>query len=75
MIDMKYIIANIELVKQYSNIDTRARRKSSLGKIIINDKDLTSVMADTFEDKLAMISGVAITEFEAINELNKEVWK
>jgi hypothetical protein len=72
---MKYIIANIELVKQYSNIDTRARRKSSLGKIIINDKDLTSVMADTFEDKLAMISGVAITEFEAINELNKEVWK
>jgi hypothetical protein len=72
---MKYIIANTELVKQYSNIDTRARRKSSLGKIIINDKDLTSVMADTFEDKLAMISGVAITEFEAINELNKEVWK
>lgn len=72
---MKYIIANTELVKQYSNIDTRARRKSSLGKIIINDKDLTSVMADTFEDKLSLISGVAITEFEAINELNKEVWK
>lgn len=72
---MKYIIADTELVKQYSKIETRARRKSSLGKIIINDKDLTSVLADTFEDKLALISGVAITEFEAINELNKEVWK
>ena len=72
---MIYIIADTELVKQNSGIDIRGRRRSSTGKVMINDKDLSSVMADTYEHKLSLIEGVEISEFDAINELNKEVWK
>jgi hypothetical protein len=72
---MKYIIADTELVKENSNIDVRGRRRSSQGKVMLNDKDVSSVMADTYEHKLALIEGEEISEFDAINELNKEVWK
>lgn len=72
---MIYIIANTELTRQHSRIDLRGRRQSADGRVILNEKDLASVMAETYEDKLTLISGEEITESDAITELNKEVWK
>lgn len=72
---MIYIIANTELTRQHSRIDLRGRRQSADGRVMLNEKDLASVMAETYEDKLTLISGEEITESDAIIELNKEVWK
>ena len=72
---MKYIIANTELTRQHSRIDLRGRRQSTDGRVMLNEKDLASVMAETYEEKLNLISGEEITESDAITELNKEVWK
>lgn len=72
---MIYIIANTELTRQHSRIDLRGRRQSADGRVMLNEKDLASVMAETYEDKLALLSGEEITESDAITELNKEVWK
>lgn len=72
---MIYIIANTELTRQHSRIDLRGRRQSADGRVMLNEKDLASVMAEAYEDKLTLISGEEITESDAIIELNKEVWK
>jgi hypothetical protein len=72
---MIYIIANTELTRQRSRIDLRGRRQSADGRVMLNEKDLASVMAETYEEKLTLISGEEITESDAIIELNKEVWK
>ena len=72
---MIYIIANTELTRQHSRIDLRGRRQSADGRVMLNEKDLASVMAETYEDKLALLSGEEITESDAITELKKEVWK
>ena len=72
---MIYIIANTELTRQHSRIDLRGRRQSTDGRVMLNEKDLASVIADTFEDKLALLSGEEIIESDANTELNKEVWK
>ena len=72
---MLYIIANTELTRQRSRIDLRGRRQSADGRVMLNEKDLASVMAETYEEKLTLISGEEITESDAIIELNKEVWK
>ena len=72
---MKYIIANTELTRQHSSIDFRGRHRSDDGRVMLNEKDLASVKAETYEEKLALISAEEIGEDEAINELNKEVWK
>ena len=72
---MKYIIANTELTRRHSRIDLRGRRQSADGRVMLNEKDLASVMAETYEEKLAFISGSEISESDAIVELNKEVWK
>lgn len=75
IIDMKYIIADIELLKQVSEIDLRARRKSKDGRVMLNEKDIATVFGESLEDKLLIISGIEKTESEALIELNKEVWK
>lgn len=72
---MKYIVANTELTRQHSRIDMRGRKQSTDGRVMLNEKDLASVMAETYEEKLNLISGEEITESDAITELNKEVWK
>lgn len=72
---MIYIIANTELTRQRSRIDLRGRRQSADGRVMLNEKDLASVMAETYEEKLTLISGEEIIESDAIIELNKEVWK
>lgn len=72
---MIYIIANTELTRQHSRIDMRGRKQSTDGRVMLNEKDLASVMAETYEEKLNLISGEEITESDAITELNKEVWK
>lgn len=72
---MIYIIANTELTRQHSRIDMRGRKQSTDGRVMLNEKDLASVMAETYEEKLTLISGEEITESDAITELNKEVWK
>ena len=69
---MKYIVANKELARISLRIDLRARRQSTDGRVMLNEKDLASVMAETYEDKLTLISGEEITESDAIIELNKE---
>lgn len=53
----------------------RGRKQSTDGRVMLNEKDLASVMAETYEEKLNLISGEEITESDAITELNKEVWK
>lgn len=72
---MKYIIADIELMRQVSEMDLRARRKSKDGKVMLNEKDISTVFGESLEEKLLIISGVELTESEALIELNKEVWK
>lgn len=72
---MIYIIANTELTRQHSRVDMRGRKQSTDGRVMLNEKDLASVMAETYEEKLNLISGEEITESDAITELNKEVWK
>lgn len=72
---MIYIIANTELTRQHSRIDLRGRRQSTDGRVMLNEKDLASVMAETYEEKLTLISGEEIIESDAITELKKEVWK
>lgn len=72
---MKYIIADIDLVKQVTEMDLRARRKSKDGFVMLNEKDLSAVFGDSFEDKLLIVAGVELTESEALIELNKENWK
>jgi len=73
--DMKYIIANTALTRRYSKINPLGRRQSGDGRIMLNEKDLASVSAETYEEKLALISAEEINEEAAINELSKEVWK
>lgn len=72
---MRYIIADIDLVKQVTEMDLRARRKSKDGKVMLNEKDLSAVFGDSFEDKLLIVAGIELTESEALIELNKENWK
>lgn len=71
---MIYIIANLELTRQHSRIDLRARRKSKDGRIMLNAKDLDSISGD-YEDKLTLISAEEISESDAILELDKKNWK
>ena len=68
---MIYIIANLELTRQHSRIDLRARRKSKDGRVMLNAKDLDSI-SGTYEDKLILISAEEISESEAISELDKK---
>ena len=72
---MRYIIANTELVRQVSGIDLPARKQSKNGMVMLNEKDLSSIFGESFEDKLLIISGTAVNENEAVMELSKEEWK
>lgn len=72
---MKYIIANTELTRRHSNINLSARKKSKDGRIMLNEKDLASVRANTYEEKLSLISAEEMSEGDAIDELNKSTWK
>ena len=71
---MKYIVANKELARISLRIDLRARRQSTDGRVMLNAKDLDS-MEGEYADKLAALSAEELTQQEAINELNNEVWR
>lgn len=72
---MRYVIANTQLAQQVIPVDTRARRQSPDGRIMLNEKDIAGIPGETFEEKLTVIAGVEITEIQAIDKINKEVWK
>ena len=74
-IDMRYIIANTNKVRENSTIDIRSRNTSTDGFILLNDKDLCSVKGDTEEEKLLIISGMIITHTQAIYKLSKKNFK
>jgi len=75
LIDMKYVIANTQLVQKIIPVATMARRQSPDGKIMLNEKDITGIPGETFIEKLTTIDGIEITESQAIEKINKEIWK
>lgn len=70
---MKYIIADIERVNSLCGVDLYARHKFG-SKVMLNEKDLSSVPGDTIEEKVININGMLLTENEAVAELNKRSW-
>lgn len=70
---MKYIKAKASLVRDNSSIDLNARRTCD-GYVMLNDKDLAGVNAETDADKLELIEGVVLSEEDALYELSKNEW-
>ena len=70
---MKYVIADIERVMSLCGVDLYARHKCG-AKVMLNEKDLSSVPGETIEEKVININGLLLTENEAVAELNKKSW-
>lgn len=70
---MKYVIADIERVMSLCGVDLYARNKCGT-KVMLNEKDLSSVPGETIEEKVINIDGLLLTETEADAELYKGSW-
>lgn len=70
---MKYVIAHIERAMSLCGVDLYARQKCG-ARVMLNEKDLSSVPGETIEEKVININGILLTENEAMAELNKGIW-
>lgn len=70
---MKYVIADIERAMSLCGVDLYARQKCG-ARVMLNEKDLSSVPGETIEEKVININGLLLTENEAVAELNKKSW-
>lgn len=70
---MKYVIADIERAMSLCGVDLYARQKCG-ARVMLNEKDLSSIRGETIEEKVININGILLTENEAMAELNKGIW-
>ena len=70
---MKYVIADIERAMSLCGVALYARQKCG-ARVMLNEKDLSSVPGETIEEKVININGILLTENEAMAELNKGIW-
>lgn len=70
---MKYVIADIERAMSLCGVDLYTRQKCG-ARVMLNEKDLSSVPGETIEEKVININGILLTENEAMAELNKGIW-
>ena len=54
-------------------VDLYARQKCG-ARVMLNEKDLSSVPGEKIEEKVININGILLTENEAMAELNKGIW-